>query len=82
MCYWCSKELSQWDSSFDYQQHMFLLRNKNKNFQLHTLIWRLNPNVHVEGSTDQLCNKYINKFLTIYQKWRDDDLTRMITIIT
>ena len=23
MCFGCSKELSQWDSSFEYPQHMF-----------------------------------------------------------
>ena len=43
MCFWCSKEPSQRDSSldgsFEYQQHMFWLRNKKNNFQLHTLIW-------------------------------------------
>ena len=36
------------DSSFEYQQHMFWLRNKKKDFQLHTLIWKIEeikPNV-------------------------------------
>ena len=28
MCFGCSKELSQWDGSFEYPQHMFWLRNK------------------------------------------------------
>ena len=27
------------DGSFEYPQHMFWLRNKKNNFQLHTLIW-------------------------------------------
>ena len=35
----CSKETSHPDSSFEYPQHMFWLRNKKNNFQLHTLIW-------------------------------------------
>ena len=34
-----SKELSHRDGSFEYLQHMFWLRNKKNNFQLHTLIW-------------------------------------------
>ena len=28
MCFGCSKELSHWDGSFGYPQHMFWLRNK------------------------------------------------------
>ena len=27
------------DGSFEYPQHIFWLRNKKNNFQLHTLIW-------------------------------------------
>ena len=38
MCFGCSKEPSHRDGSFEYPQHMFLLRNKKINFQLHTLI--------------------------------------------
>ena len=40
MCFGCSKELSHRDSYFEYQKHMFWLRNKKNNFQLHTLNWR------------------------------------------
>ena len=39
MCFGCSKELSHRDSSFEYPQHMFWLRNKKYNFQLPALIW-------------------------------------------
>ena len=39
MCFGCSKEPSHRDVSFEYPQHMFWLRNKKNNFQLHTLIW-------------------------------------------
>ena len=39
MCFGCSKEPSQWDSSFEYPQHMFWLRNKKNNILLRTLIW-------------------------------------------
>ena len=39
MCVGCSKEQSHRDGSFEYPQHMFWLRNKENNFQLHTLIW-------------------------------------------
>ena len=38
LCYGCSKEPSHKDGSFEYPQHMFWLRNKKNNFQLHTLI--------------------------------------------
>ena len=40
ICFGCTKELSHRDGSFEYPQHMFWLRNKKNNFQLHTLIWR------------------------------------------
>ena len=39
MCVGCSKQPYHRDSSFEYPQHMFWLRNKKNNFQLHTLIW-------------------------------------------
>ena len=39
MCFDCSKDPSHRDSSFEYPQHMFWLRNKKSNFHLHTLIW-------------------------------------------
>ena len=39
ICFGCSKEPSNQDSSFEYPQHMFWLRNKKNNFQLRTLIW-------------------------------------------
>ena len=39
MCFWCSKEPSHRDGSFEYPQHMFWLRNKKSNFRLPTLIW-------------------------------------------
>ena len=38
MRFGCSKEPSHRDGSFEYPQHMFGLRNKKNNFQLHTLI--------------------------------------------
>ena len=38
ICFVCSKEPSHRDSSFEYAQHMFWLRNKKNNFQLRTLI--------------------------------------------
>ena len=37
ICFECSKELSHWDCSFEYPQHMFWLRNKKNIFLLHTL---------------------------------------------
>ena len=39
MCFGCSKEQSHRESSFEYPQHMFWMRNKNNKFQVHTLIW-------------------------------------------
>ena len=39
MSFECSKEPSHRDGYFEYSQHMFWLRNKKNNFQLHTLIW-------------------------------------------
>ena len=40
MCFGCSKEPSHWDSSFEYLQHMFGMRNEENRFPKHTLIWR------------------------------------------
>ena len=40
MCFECSKEPSHRDSSFEYPQHMFWMRNKDNSFPIHTLIWR------------------------------------------
>ena len=40
MCFGYTKEPSHRDSSFEYPQHMFSLRNKNYDFPLNTLIWR------------------------------------------
>ena len=37
ICFGCSKKTSHWDSSFEYPQHMFWLRNKKINFFVHTL---------------------------------------------
>ena len=40
MCFGCSKEPSHWVGSFEYQQHMFWLRNKKNNFQINKKILR------------------------------------------
>ena len=37
VCFGCSKEPSHCDSSFEYPQHMFWLRNKKVKFSLRTL---------------------------------------------
>ena len=34
VCFWCSKEPSQRDGSFEYQQHMFWLRKKKISFKI------------------------------------------------
>ena len=38
MCFECSKELSHWDSSLEYPQHMYWLRNKKKNSATHSYL--------------------------------------------
>ena len=40
VCFGCSNEPYEWDGSFEYQQHMFCMRNKENNFPIRTLIWR------------------------------------------
>ena len=45
ICFGCSKEPSHRDGPFEYPQHMFWLRNKKNNFQVHTLIW--GPGIHL-----------------------------------
>ena len=39
ICFGCSKESSHEDGSYEYQQHIFWLRNKKNNFQVRTLTW-------------------------------------------
>ena len=39
MCFWCSKEPSHLDGSFEHPQHMLWMGNKKSHFQLRTLIW-------------------------------------------
>ena len=43
MCFGCKKEPSHLDSSFEYPQHMFWMRNKEISFPICTLIWRPAP---------------------------------------
>ena len=38
ICFWCSKEPSLWDGSFEYLQHMFWLRNKKKIMFIYALL--------------------------------------------
>ena len=49
--FWCSKDPSQWDGSFEYPQHMFWLRNKKNNFLVHTLnlraSWKISYYIYV-----------------------------------
>ena len=45
MCFSCSKEPSHRDSSFEYPQHMFWLRNKESNFQLHSYLVTFQDNL-------------------------------------
>ena len=40
VCFGCSKEPSHWDSSFEYPQLMFWMRNKENKFPICTPIWR------------------------------------------
>ena len=56
MCFGSSKEPSHRDSSFEYPQHMFWLRNKKNDFQLRILIWRSASNMSVSGFAFILTN--------------------------
>ena len=60
MCLGCSKEPSHRDSSFEYPQRMFWLRNKKYFFQLRTLI--LGPDYAVPEISLDLC-KFSPSFL-------------------
>ena len=69
MCFGCSKEPSHGDSSFEYPQHMFWLRNKKNNYQLHTLIWGpvlLNISIHHE------CEGGIEKAILRITDWHHE----------
>ena len=47
MCFGCSKEPSDQNSSFEYPQHMFWMRNKENSFPIRTLIWRPVPGTKI-----------------------------------
>ena len=76
MCFGCSKEQSHRDGAFEYPQHMFWLRNKKNNFQLHTLIWGpgyenvvnvLDISLHIQYCLSSLGNVHSkNKTATTY----------------
>ena len=67
ICCGCPKETSQWDGSFEHPLHMFWLRNKKNNFQLHALVleaWyldvsslRINANWMLEYWIDIYCTQ-------------------------
>ena len=53
MCFGCSKEPSHSDSSFEYPQHMFWLRNdtngkKKFNYNVQTFIWWIEKGLYIE----------------------------------
>ena len=61
----CSKEPSHYDGSFEYPQHMFGLRNKKNNCQLHARIF--GPafgNIYCIGETE-----FSNLHLSIHSQW-------------
>ena len=41
ICFWCSKEPSQRDGSFEYPQHMFWLKKKENDFFWYTLLTKV-----------------------------------------
>ena len=56
ICFWCSKEPSHWDGSFEYPQHMVWLRNKKINFSVQALNSR-SEFVEIFSTTR---NQYVN----------------------
>ena len=69
MCFGCSKQPSQLDGSFEYPQHIFWLRNKKNNFQLHTYlgacIWETDRGIHdhcviYKCQTIRVCDCYLS----------------------
>ena len=72
MCFGCSKELSHRDSSFEYPQHMFRLRNNKNNFQAGGFILPLagkrvkNHSVVFAGNKSAFCKCDSQHPLTIF----------------
>ena len=62
MCFGCSKEPFHRDSSFEYPQHMFWLRNKKNNFSVtHSYLGaRIHNVISIPEATS--CDKSINGF--------------------
>ena len=65
ICFGCSKEPSQWDSSFEYPQHTFWLRNKKVNILVRSLnlrpdIYCILPHVLLNALTIMMYNKFSN----------------------
>ena len=69
ICLGCLKELSDWDGSFEYPQHMFWMRNKKVKFLVHTRILR--PDMYL-SSADNLCKQFGPKSGTTKQNVRPD----------
>ena len=48
ICFGWSKELSHWDGSFEYPQHMFWLRNKKKYIFCYALLTKVLHDLHIQ----------------------------------
>ena len=69
MSFGCLKEPSHRDGSFEYPQHMFLLRNKKNNFQPRTLIggygYLVRPNLSgIPSEFQRVCTTIMSKILS------------------
>ena len=67
----CSKELSHRDSSFEYPQHNFWLRNKKNNFQLRTLFWGPAGDL-IFGLSLTICMREVPTHLVLAHTWYEN----------
>ena len=58
--------MSHRDGSFENPQHMFWLRNKKNNFQLHTLIWAADSTTKPPGSLRRRIFWYFSSVSTAF----------------
>ena len=58
LCFGCSKEPSRRDGSFEYPQHLFLLRNAKLNFLVCTLKLKCLNALSVKGISKHFCEIY------------------------
>ena len=80
MCFGCSKEPSHGDSSFEYPQHMFWLRNKKNNFKYTLLSGGMNMVSILHGIIPSSVSFNVSVMRTHFQRGHKNKEITVFTI--